>query len=67
MKKYIIIRNIAKCLVCGEIIESLNRHDFRTCKCGRLSVDGGHEYLKRSFQKMEEWEDLSEEEEIKQP
>jgi len=43
------IKNIAKCLLCGDIIESKHRHDFVTCKCGNLSVDGGQDYWKRSF------------------
>jgi len=43
-----IIRNMAKCLVCGDIVESRYTHDFRQCACGNLSVDGGKNYLKRS-------------------
>jgi len=42
------IKNIAKCLLCGDIIESKYTHDFVTCKCGNLSVDGGNDYWKRS-------------------
>lgn len=45
----IILRNSAKCLNCNEEIESKHRHDFTTCKCGNLSVDGGPDYLKRNF------------------
>ena len=44
-----IIHNTAKCLVCGDIIESKYRHDFVLCSCGNLAVDGGHDYLKRSI------------------
>lgn len=62
-KKYKIIKNMAKCLCCGDVVESTHRHDFKTCKCGKLSVDGGVAYLKRSFEKFEEWQELSEEEE----
>lgn len=43
-----ILRNAAKCLLCKQTIESKHRHDFVTCKCGNLSVDGGLDYLKRS-------------------
>lgn len=57
-----ILHNRAKCLKCGEVIESETVHDFRSCSCGNLCVDGGKEYLKRSFQTME-WEELSEFEE----
>jgi len=41
--------NAAKCNSCGEEIRSKNRHDFVTCKCGNVSVDGGSWYAKRSF------------------
>ncbi len=40
--------NKAQCLKCGDIIVSKHLHDFVTCKCGGLSVDGGSWYLKRS-------------------
>lgn len=42
-----IIRNSAKCAVCHDEIESKHRHDFVSCKCGAIYVDGGHEYLRR--------------------
>ena len=59
MKKKI-IRNRAKCLICGEILESYYRHDFKTCKCGNLSIDGGKDYLKRSIKDISKFQDLSE-------
>ena len=40
--------NAAKCLVCGDVLVSRTRHDFKTCQCGNLSVDGGEDYVKRS-------------------
>ena len=55
-----IIRNRAQCLLCGDIIESHSRHDFVTCKCGALSVDGGHSYIRRAFIRAEDFEELSE-------
>lgn len=58
--KGIIVCNRAKCLVCGDIIESHSTHDYVTCSCGNLSVDGGHSYLKRSAQDLSKYEDLSE-------
>lgn len=42
-----IITNKIRCKKCGDIIESKHRHDFVTCKCGAVSVDGDHDYLKR--------------------
>jgi tRNA(Ile2) C34 agmatinyltransferase TiaS len=54
-----ILRNAARCKKCGETIESKSRHDFVTCKCGAISVDGGREYLRR-VGNIEDMEDLSE-------
>lgn len=42
-----ITRNAVKCGKCDDIIESVHRHDFRSCKCGAIAVDGGKEYLRR--------------------
>ncbi len=55
-----IIVNKIKCNSCGEIIESTHRHDYKTCKCGRVSVDGGHSYLKRAFKEsLNDYTDMS--------
>lgn len=54
-----IFENKAKCLKCNDIIVSTNRHDFVTCSCKSLSVDGGSWYLKRLFVEEESWEELS--------
>ena len=45
----VILKNQIKCNHCLDIIESKTRHDFIICSCGKVSVDGGREYLKRSF------------------
>jgi hypothetical protein len=42
-----IVRNAARCRKCGDVIESTSVHDFVSCKCGSIFVDGGHEYLRR--------------------
>ena len=49
-----IIRNMIKCNTCGDVIESTNRHDYKTCSCGRVAVDGGHDYLRRTYTKSRE-------------
>ena len=54
-----ILSNKAKCLKCGDVIESKHVHDYVNCKCGAISVDGGTEYLKRSGS-FSDIEDLSE-------
>lgn len=30
-----------QCLKCGDILESVHRHDFKQCKCGACYIDGG--------------------------
>lgn len=42
-----IIQNAVTCLACGDFIVSKHRHDFVTCTCGAISVDGGQSYLRR--------------------
>jgi DNA-directed RNA polymerase subunit RPC12/RpoP len=42
-----IIENAVTCMACGDRIFSKHRHDFVTCTCGAVSVDGGQEYLRR--------------------
>ena len=54
-----IIKNQVKCLKCGDIIESKNRHDFVTCSCGNVSFDGGKDYLRRTFHNKDDYEELS--------
>jgi hypothetical protein len=41
--------NAARCARCGDTVRSRNRHDYRTCKCGALAVDGGSWYARRVF------------------
>ena len=38
-----------RCKYCGDVIESRSLYDFKRCKCGKVTVDGGLEYAKRSF------------------
>lgn len=38
------MRNIAQCRLCKDIIESKHRHDFVSCKCGAIFIDGGQDY-----------------------
>lgn len=60
--------NRIRCKKCGDVIESKTRHDFVWCKCGACAVDGGHDYLKRSWYSTMDnphdiYEELSEENE----
>jgi hypothetical protein len=58
-----ILRNAVVCLVCGEEIESTHRHDFRSCVCGAICVDGGKSYLRR-VGRLDQYVDVSEVEEV---
>ena len=42
-----ILKNKAKCKLCGDIIESVYRHDFKWCSCHSIFVDGGKDYIRR--------------------
>lgn len=49
-----------KCLLCGDIIQSHYRHDFKRCKCENIFVDGGTDYFRMGF-KSDQYEVLEEE------
>lgn len=61
-----ITKNAIRCKHCGDVIESIHVHDYKTCSCGACAVDGGHDYLRRGFVNSpeEDYEELSESEEI---
>ncbi len=42
-----ILSNQVECLKCGDKPFSAHRHDFKYCKCEKVAVDGGMDYLKR--------------------
>jgi hypothetical protein len=39
------MRNRAKCKLCKDEIESLTLHDYVSCSCGEISIDGGSQHL----------------------
>lgn len=55
-----ILQNKAQCLICMDIIESTHRHDYKSCKCGNLAVDGGFNYIRRTFKDKNKIKELSE-------
>jgi hypothetical protein len=55
-----ITRNAARCLLCGDVIESKYRHDFVECSCGEIFVDGGKDYLRRGAKDFDNFIDMSE-------
>lgn len=42
-----ILRNQAECLKCKDHIMSVSKHDFKTCSCQAICVDGGLDYIRR--------------------
>jgi tRNA(Ile2) C34 agmatinyltransferase TiaS len=56
----IVVVNKAQCKLCGDVIESVHRHDFVRCKCGEIAVDGGKAYLKRSAKSLSNIVEMSE-------
>ena len=40
-----------KCSTCKDVLYSRATHDFRTCGCGKTSVDGGFDYTRLVFKK----------------
>jgi hypothetical protein len=52
--------NSVKCCKCNTIIRSKNRHDYVTCRCGDVAVDGGSWYRRFAFKDGADWIDLSE-------
>lgn len=53
-----ILKNAIKCKKCQDVIESKHRHDFVSCKCGAVCVDGGKDYTRR-VGNPEDYEDLT--------
>ena len=53
-----IIKNAIQCKLCGDVIESTDRRQYVTCKCGACAVDGGHDYLRRSYKDKDCYTDL---------
>ena len=54
-----IIKNAIRCNICGDEIESKYRHDYVQCSCGACAVDGGHDYLRRTYKDKEAYTELS--------
>lgn len=55
-----LLRNRLRCKKCGQTIESKYRHDFVSCDCGAIFVDGGLDYMRyggdeSSFEDLSEW------------
>jgi len=54
-----LLSNQAKCLKCGDEPYSAHRHDFKSCECGDIFVDGGMDYIRHGFMSKDTWMNLS--------
>ena len=54
-----LLRNSIKCNHCNDEIESKHVHDFVTCKCGKVAVDGGLNYSKTMFTSLSDFTNTS--------
>ena len=52
-----IVSNQIKCKWCGDTPYSTHRHHMQYCKCEKVAVDGGPEYLRRVFDSTEQFDD----------
>ena len=52
----------AKCLLCDDVIESTHVHDFVTCYCGNLSLDGGDECIRVLYKEPDSFQHIKDEE-----
>lgn len=55
---YDIFVNAIRCKKCNSIIKSRTIHDFVSCGCQAVAVDGGVDYLRR-IGDIDEYEELS--------
>lgn len=55
----VIIRNSAHCGRCGQSVESTYTHDFKSCECGNVSVDGGFSYVRHVIEHPESYDNTS--------
>ena len=50
--------NKVRCNKCLVTIESKHRHDFKTCECGHVSIDGGKDYERRLWNGAPDWYEI---------
>ena len=60
MRNFRIVRNVCRCKLCDDVIESRHVHHFVQCKCGACFTDGGLEYVRRGARDLDQIEDLTE-------
>jgi hypothetical protein len=58
-RKQSILRNSAYCVLCETHIYSTYRHDFVSCGCGNIFVDGGYDYARHGFDNASAYKDTT--------
>ena len=59
-------KNKARCKNCGDVLESIRRHDFITCTCFQeekghgIFIDGGRGYYTRIGGNFDDYEEIKE-------
>lgn len=54
-----------KCKICGFVIKSQHRHDFKQCGCKSCFIDGGTDYCRVGGEPLDmEWTEETEDEQI---
>ena len=48
------MKNMIRCTLCGDVLISYHRHDFKTCSCKTCFVDGGNDYQRVGYNKPED-------------
>ncbi len=59
MSDEITIQHGIRCTHCGDEVFSNHRHDFKSCKCKKVSIDGGFDYIKISFKEADDYEQIT--------
>ena len=54
-----LLRNAVRCHACGTVAESRSVHHMNRCQCGRVSVEGGHEYALRVCRADATWDEFT--------
>ena len=60
LTREIITANKGQCKLCNDIVESVHRHHYVSCKCGEIAVDGGKSYRRRTAKNFANFIELSE-------
>ncbi len=55
----VILVNQAQCLICFEVVVSKHQHDFKSCTCGNIFVDGGKDYIRRGYRNRNKFKECS--------